>query len=88
MTPQMPELDATDAMIITVVVVEAFISLPIDDMPRDTARGVALLAEAILARIKPLLPQTDGMLHVFNGIAQVERTAAMIREFNGLPRKI
>lgn len=87
---KMPDLDVLDAMTITVIATEAFLSvLTVDDPPsKEIARGVVLLYDQLLQRVKPLLPRTPEMQHVFDGIAQAERLASAIRELDGLPRKI
>ncbi len=83
-----PELTEYDAMIMVLVAVEGFLSLPWDEMSRDTKRGAALLFDQLLQRAKPLLRQTPEMAHVFAGIAQAERLADAIRQVEGAPRRI
>jgi hypothetical protein len=79
-----PSLDATDAMVITMVATEAFTSLEIDHLPREMGQGALLLYEAMLSRIKAQLPHTEAMQHVFDGIEQARKTADAVRAKYGL----
>ena len=77
-------LDAHDAMTITIVATDAFVAVS-NALPHQTMQGVVLLYDAIMRRVKPLLPQTDAMQHVFDAIRRVEETAAAVRGADGLP---
>jgi len=83
------ELTQADAMIVALVTVEAFCSLPsTDEMPQEVGRGTLLLFEAIMSRIKPLLPKTDEFQHVHLGIRNAEVVADLMCQVYGWPRKI
>ena len=85
MTPTSPTLDTLDAMTITLVLTEAFCSIDLHDLPHMQARGALLLYDAVLRRVKPLLPNTPEMAHIFQTINTCERVAAQIRELAGMP---
>ena len=86
------DLDATNAMIVTVVAVDAFAD-SIDQTNQPNADGVfgreavgiVLMFDAIMRRVKGQLPQSEKLAHVHQAIAQVEKTAKVIRERYGLP---
>lgn len=78
-------IDANDAMTIVIVASNAWVSLPMDDLPAEMRQGVILLYDAIVRQIKPQLPREGAMQHVFDLIAGCERTSADIRKRLGLP---
>jgi hypothetical protein len=83
------DLDQTNAMIVTIIAVDAFADAydqtqASEDLGRE-AVGIVLMFEAIMRRVKGQLPQTEKLAHVHHAIAQVEKTAKVIRERYGLP---
>ncbi len=80
-----PPLDAADAMTITIVAAEAFSSLP--ELSPELARGALLLYDQIMQRVKPLLPDTPAMAHVFAGIETARQIANQVRRLDGVPEQ-
>ncbi|PYQ25652.1 MAG: hypothetical protein DMF56_27035 [Acidobacteria bacterium] len=90
-------LDQHDAMTVTIVATDAFLAVTtatgglsgglVDarELPPEVMRGVVLMYDAMMRRVKPLLPRTPAMQHVFDAIDQVERVSAAIREASGMP---
>ena len=83
-----PPLDIIDAMTIIIVAVEAFLSLPFEDMSPDMKRGAVLFYDQLLQRVKPLLPQTPALGPALDAIEQAETVADAIRRHTGLGRRM
>jgi hypothetical protein len=78
-------IDEADAMMGCILATEIFLSLPFDVMPLQQRAGAVLFYETFMRRIKPKLPRTPALQHVFASIAQAEGVAAHIRRVAGLP---
>lgn len=78
-------IDELTAMTVVLFATEAFLSMPLDSMPREMAQGVLIFYEALMTRSRPKLPQTEPMQHVHNISKQAEAMAARIRKLHGLP---
>lgn len=72
------------AMLVTVLVTDAFTELPIAHLSLDAREGILLLYHAVLAKVRPRLPFKPELSHVFTAIAQAEDLAAQIRARHGL----
>ena len=82
MSTEVPLIDATDAMVVTIVATEAMLLLPWDDMPKDQARGASLLYDKMLQRVTPFLPNLyqPEMAHVLSLVQQARKLADAIRD--------
>lgn len=80
--PAKPEMGDYEAMIVAMVTVDAFASLPFADMPTAMQAGALLQYETVMRRIKPMLPPT--LTHVFDSIKVAETIAVKIRKMAGL----
>ena len=78
---EIPLLDGTDAMVVTIVATEAMVSLSWHDLTPDQARGVVLLFDAIMQTVTPLLPRFDSpeMAHVKQAMARAHQLADAIK---------
>lgn len=83
-----PTMTDYDAMMLTIVMVEAFLSLPWQEMTVEHQRGALLLFDQVLGRATPLLPRTPAMAHVFAGIETARGVANRIRATVQAPARI
>jgi hypothetical protein len=81
------DLTSNDAMITTIIAVDAFADA-LDQTGQPLGReavGIVLMFDAMMRRVREQLPQTPQLAYVHAAIAQVDRTAKAIRERYGLP---
>lgn len=86
--PEAYRLDDTDAMAITIAATDAFVSLDIAQLPPELGRGAVLMYEALISRVKRILPNDASMAHVHDLIGQMEEVARMVRRLHDLPPKV
>lgn len=82
-----PPLDDTDAMTITIVAINALASLP-DELTHDQKLGARFYFDTLMQAVKPHLPQTPALAHIFTLIADNERLIAAVRARLGAPARI
>lgn len=76
------EFSDVDAVVITIAAVEAFASVQMDwtSLSHEEQRGVVLLFEQIISRMKPLLPRVPETSEIFTMIATVEAVVKKARQ--------
>lgn len=78
--PPRPPTTEMDAMIVTLHTVEAFMSLPWEQMSKDQQQGALLLYDQLLSTVKPLLPRDSKMTNV---LASIERSRCVANTVRG-----
>ncbi len=82
------QLDTTEAMIAIIIVTEAFISMPFEQMTQGQKEGVLLMFEQITQRALPHLPREPEMQYLFDAVERIRAIAAVIREVRGMDPKV
>jgi hypothetical protein len=81
----MTELTTADALVVALVLIEAFTSLP-DEMPPHVHTGTVLLADNIIRRIEPFLPNASARdAVVLEQLGTVKSLAADMRRLINAP---
>jgi len=79
-----PELDETDAMVLTIEVIEAFAELPWNDIPADYQSGAMLLFERVLRRGVEKLPAAPQLDYLRVEYAKAKTATDRIRRHLGI----